>query len=33
MVTILFVALAGTWCYMCIEQRLMKAAKSEGGLS
>ena len=24
---------SGTWCDMCIEQRLMKAAKSEGGLS
>ena len=23
----------GTWCDICIEQRLMKAAKSEGGLS
>ena len=24
---------SGTWCDICIEQRLMKAAKSEGGLS
>ena len=23
---------SGTWCDMCIEQKLMKAAKSEGGL-
>ena len=25
--------LSGIWCDICIEQRLMKAAKSEGGLS
>lgn len=24
---------SGTWCDICIEQKLMKAAKSEGGLS
>jgi len=24
---------SSTWCDICIEQRLMKAAKSEGGLS
>ena len=24
---------SGTWCYICTEQTLMKAAKSQGGLS